>query len=257
MTTSPISESNININWRSFAKSHVGNVRTLNEDSLLENAQIGLWAVADGMGGHEAGEVASQMVVDALAAIPITDLQEDHYVAIATAMQSTNQQLREIAETSFNGAVIGTTVVISYIYDNTCTFMWAGDSRGYLYRDNKLTQLTHDHSQVEEMVACGMLSHEEAENHPQANIITRAVGANDTLELDSITYRTEPGDIFLLCSDGLNKELTDKEVEQLIASGDISETNRGLVHAALLREASDNITAILIQIDGIPNNICF
>lgn len=241
--------------WRSFAKSHVGAVRTLNEDSYLEMPEIGLWAVADGMGGHSAGDVASQMAVEALAAIPLADLEDNHYNAIQKAMSETNQRLIELSQNSFNGAIVGTTVVAMFIYNQTCTFMWAGDSRGYLYRDNKLTQITRDHSQVEEMVACGLLTKEEAEHHPQGNVITRAVGANEELELESITYRTEPGDIYLLCTDGLNNELTDKEIEELIASGDVAETNRALIHAAVVREASDNITSVLVQLGGIPKNI--
>lgn len=238
--------------WDSFGLTHVGTVRELNEDALLLCPEVGLWAVADGMGGHEAGEVASQLVVDNLASTTtVNDL--NHRAAIVSGtLERTNSQLRKMSQEQYQGKIIGTTAVIILLDNSEYRVVWAGDSRAYLFRDHTLTQISRDHSQVEEMISAGLLRREEAENHPMSNVITRAVGADDHLEVDTISGQTHPGDLFLLCSDGLNKVLGDRDIEQLLTemSSNIEEAGRGLIHTALVRNADDNVTIILVRFPG-------
>ncbi|THB66786.1 MAG: serine/threonine-protein phosphatase [Gammaproteobacteria bacterium] len=234
--------------WISCSKTDKGNVRKINEDSMLDMPAKGLWVVADGMGGHEAGDLASQTVIDKMAEIDSDDLLCDHYYYITEAIQTANREILEVSKNKFNGAVIGSTVVILYLQNDTINFLWAGDSRGYLLRDNKLTQITTDHSEVQELVARGLIPKEEAENHPRANVITRAVGAVEDLDLDSISCRYQRGDIILLCSDGLIRDINDNEIEEIIKYKDIDDSLERLMKTCLDRTAADNVTIILVRI---------
>lgn len=149
---------------------------------------------------------------------------------------------------------MGTTVVVLIIHENRFTILWAGDSRVYRYRNHALQQLTRDHSQVNDMLDSGLLAEEEAEDHPLANVITRAIGASQTLHLDRVDGEIQHGDIFMLCSDGLNKELSDQEISAFFSSGDVDEINKALIHSALVRGAQDNITAISVRVEGTVAN---
>lgn len=237
------------LRWNSYAISNTGRVRRHNEDSMLDRPEIGLWAVADGMGGHAKGDVASQMIVESLKGIDdITSLPrlideiEDNIIAV-------NKTLVEKARESVKKVTIGSTVVIFLTYDKYCVYIWAGDSRLYRLRGNKLQQVTTDHSQVEQYVEQGLISREEAIKHPHGNMITRAVGATDELFLDMDMQEMLPGDRYLLCSDGLTKHIPDMEIEQFLGKGNTQECCTQLINTTLERGAVDNVTAIIIDIE--------
>ena len=235
--------------WTSCGKTDVGKARKLNEDSMLVKPEAGMWVVADGMGGHEAGDVASQMVVSALKEVPEGISLEKYIDDIEDTLIGVNKKLIEIANQGEKPTTIGSTVVVMLAYEKFCAFIWAGDSRLYRHRDGKLVQLTTDHSQVQLYVEKGLITKEEAENHPQSNMITRAVGASENLVLDVDMQEMEKGDRYLLCSDGLTKHITDLDFENILAKGDVEKKCNELIDLTLARGAKDNVTAILIDIE--------
>ncbi|MBU2870482.1 protein phosphatase 2C domain-containing protein [Colwellia sp. E2M01] len=232
----------------SHAQTHRGTVRQINEDAFLELPQQGIWVVADGMGGHAAGDVASQLVIDNIQdAVENKTSDEVSTDMLIKILQQCNTQLQEMSENQFLGKVVGTTVVILWVKKNDYSLLWAGDSRGYLLRNNKLQQITKDHSQVNDMVDEGILKAEEAESHPLANVITRAVGVDNNLNVEVKTAPLLVGDVFLLCSDGLNKEVSDSEIERALQPGNIIDAGMALMHASLVRNARDNVTCIIAK----------
>jgi len=239
--------------WTSAARTDVGLVREVNEDACLEMPEHGLWAVADGMGGHAVGDVASQMVIDWLERwpAPVEPVTLDERMREARErLLSVNAELRsEAARRQVRR--IGSTVVLLLASERSCGYIWAGDSRLYLSRQGCLRQLTRDHSQVEELKARGQLSAQEALNHPGRHLITRAVGAMDTLELDADRIDLHDGDIFLLCSDGLSNEVSDEEMGGVLASGDCGQAVAQLVELALQRGGRDNISVVAAQAEDI------
>ena len=234
--------------WTSAARTDVGLVREVNEDACLDQPERGLWAVADGMGGHAVGDVASRLVVDALSALGSRgDLGE--FVADARdRLLEANHQLRVEAATR-QVQRIGCTVVVLMAGDRRCGFLWAGDSRIYRCRRGRLQLLTRDHSQVEQMKSMGQLSEEEALHHPALHLITRAVGATDWLDLDSDTVDVTDGDIFLLCSDGLSNEVSAHEILETLARLDCRDATDTLIALALERGGRDNISAVVVRAD--------
>lgn len=233
----------------SHAQTHKGLVRKLNEDACLDLADSGVWLVADGMGGHAAGDIASQLVVDTVR-VAVQRSEQVSLQLITDALQQANQELCHYSELQLEGHTAGSTVVALIVDKLHYHFLWAGDSRGYLLRNNVLRQVTRDHSQVNEMVEQGLLSSSEAEQHELANVITRAVGVDPNLTIDVISGVWHPGDLFLLCSDGLNKELSDDEICQYLAHSNIAEANRALLHSTLVAGARDNVTCILVKVDA-------
>jgi serine/threonine protein phosphatase Stp1 len=233
--------------FRSWATTHVGTVRSHNEDTMVCRPDLGLWAVADGAGGHARGEVASRMIAEALESIP-ADLSAAAMLSeIRNRMSATHAALREVA--SETQELCASTVVVLVARDAHFACLWAGDSRGYLLRDGQLEQITKDHSLVQELVDAGAITAEQAENHPRANVITRAVGADsDELELDKVTSRLVAGDRFLLCSDGLCKTMADAEMAQILRLPGESELSQLLVDAALANRVRDNVTAVTIEV---------
>lgn len=232
--------------WDSCGLTHEGKVRKLNEDSLISRNEIGLWAVADGMGGHDAGDLASQSIVAALSEINIPESLSDFVNTVDDKLCVINTNLRTISHEQHENRTVGSTVVVLLIHDNYCAYMWAGDSRIYRLRDGELSQLTRDHSQVEEMIELGLITREEASTHPEANIITRAVGATDHLLLEVDVDEIQPDDRFLLCSDGLYKHLTDIDIENLIIGKDLTRNCQNLIDLTLERGAKDNVSVILV-----------
>jgi protein phosphatase len=231
--------------WKSVAKTDIGTVRKVNEDGFLDTPNVGMWCVADGMGGHAKGDVASKMIVDELQGIanmyayPISSQHVMH------ALQQVNAKLVDMADEK--QAVIGSTVVVLIFDQQYAHCIWAGDSRIYRLRNNKLTRLTQDHSQVEEMVQQGILTPEEAERHPNANVITRAVGASDELDLDLVTDVRLDGDKYFLCSDGLNKVMDDVEIENLLLNTPLDIIAPLLIQTSLERNARDNVTVLVVD----------
>lgn len=234
--------------WESTAVTHPGNVRKVNQDACLARPELGLWLVADGMGGHSAGELASQSIVYALEQAHFSTRLSDNVKLVEDNLQAINRHL--LIESSRRGedTVIGSTAVALIAYRDISVLLWAGDSRAYRVRDGELQQLTRDHSQVEEMVQRGLLLREDAENHPLANIVTRAVGASDTLYVELISDIIQEGDIFLLCSDGLNKELNDTEIAKVLTQDmPVAEVCNALIEMTLSRGARDNVTAVVAK----------
>ena len=235
--------------WRSACATDVGKVRRVNEDAYLDLHELGLWVVADGMGGHMAGDVASRMIVESCKQIDEPKDLNSFIADVEYRLIEVNRKLREMAEQQYNDSTIGSTVAALLAYDRQCACLWAGDSRIYRLRDNKLEQMTRDHSMVEEYLAEGFMSPEEVYNSGLANALTRAIGAQDELEVDVRIEDMQDGDSFLLCSDGLYREVTEDELTQLMSGGDDSTTiTNNLLERALSREAKDNITVSVIQI---------
>jgi protein phosphatase len=232
--------------WASSARSDVGRVREINEDACLDQPDKGRWAVADGMGGHAVGDLASRLVVDTLSQMSPPASMRRFIADARTRLQAANRQLREEAVRR-QVQRIGSTVVVLLACDRFCGYLWAGDSRLYLYRQGQLRQLTRDHSQVEELRLQGRLTDEEARHHPAQHMITRAVGATDRLNLDEDAIEVADGDVFLLCSDGLSNEVTNDEILTTLASADCRRASEELVDIALARGGRDNISAVVVQ----------
>lgn len=229
-------------------RTHVGLRRKVNEDSVLECTERGLWAVADGMGGHEAGEVASAMVVAALANLPVTQSLEADTANAVAAMVRVNHELIALAHSDLHPRTIGSTVVGLLIRDGQYRCFWAGDSRAYRVRSGIIRQLTRDHSLVQDLVEAGMIAPEEAHDHPNANVITRAVGAVETLIVDTVGGTVQAGDQFLLASDGLTRLVDDGEMRDDLAELDPTEAAGKLLDAVLSRGAPDNVSLIITKL---------
>jgi protein phosphatase len=232
--------------WSSASRTDVGRVRRLNEDSVLDLPELGLWMVADGMGGHAAGDFASGAIVSALASIPPPASLGALIGEVRQRLQAVNRQLNEEARTRHE-QVIGSTVVALLFFGTHGVVIWAGDSRAYRYRRGELIQLTRDHSQVEELVRQGLLAPDRVEGHPAANVITRAIGVAEFLELDSEMFTLAEDDTYLVCSDGLYRELDDNAIKACLALGDCRKSCDALIDGALARQARDNVSVIVVR----------
>jgi PPM family protein phosphatase len=231
---------------------HTGMVRSGNEDSFFADPPAGLFVVADGMGGHAAGEIASDMAVrivsDELRVV--RDITSDDVPArVSDALKRANQEIYERTLTEVDKQGMGTTASVLIVGQDRYLIGQVGDSRIYLLRDGKLTQLTKDHSYVQEQVDAGFLTPEQARYHPYSNVITRCVGASPEVEPDIYTGEVRVGDLFLVASDGLTGMVDDRRLQQLLLARVAPER---LVHL-LISEANgrgglDNITAIVVQV---------
>lgn len=231
----------------SGAATHVGCVRKLNEDAFLDRADLGLWAVADGMGGHDAGDHASRLTIAALDRISVPENAPTFLADVKSALRAANADLRREAAGRGPNRIIASTVVALLTFDRYFTCVWAGDSRLYLWRGERLEQFSRDHSHVQEMVDSQLLTPEEARHHPHGNIVTRAIGASDDLELETRYDRLRPNDLFVLCSDGLCRELEDDDIGAIVAGKSLFDLPHALVEAAVARGAGDNVTVVAVQ----------
>ncbi|MGX0978274.1 serine/threonine-protein phosphatase Stp1 [Roseovarius sp. MBR-51] len=232
---------------RYSATTHVGHKRKVNEDSILALPDQLLWAVSDGMGGHDAGDFASQVVVDRIAMIH-PDLPSQELIrALRDAINGAHDAIRAEAEARGSGT-IGATVVTLAIANNHFAAFWAGDSRLYRLQNKRIEMLTTDHSMVAAFVLAGQMTWDQAEKHPQSNAITRAVGVGDTLELEKIRGEILPGDRFLLCSDGLTKYATFDTLERVLSREPIETVADALQQIALDGGGADNISIIVIDV---------
>ncbi|MBV9557728.1 MAG: serine/threonine-protein phosphatase [Pseudolabrys sp.] len=231
--------------WNTAMRSHVGCVRQINEDRALDRPDLSLWAIADGMGGHEAGDRAAQMIVDSLGQADGTRSGWGLLDDIRLRLFEANATL--VARNRMSGCTSGATVVVLVARQGRCAWLWAGDSRGYRLRDGVLTRLTRDHSFVQELVDGGVLSPGEARSHPRANVVTRAIGAEQTLEIELRHDTVQPGDLLLLCSDGLTAMLEDSEIARILSSHPINQAADNLIAATLAKGARDNVTVVLAQ----------
>jgi serine/threonine protein phosphatase PrpC len=228
----------------SAAITHQGCVREQNQDSYCERARDGLWAVADGMGGHEGGEWASARVVSELEKVEIPVGLAEAGDRVAAAVRAANEAI--VAEADARGRQMGTTVVALLIREQRFLILWAGDSRAYLLRDGSLQQLSRDHSQVQEMVDRGLMEPQQAIGHPMSHILSRAIGVRGEIEIDRIEGEVLPGDVFLLSSDGLHGYVAQNEIRQRLGRGAPERALDELLELTLAAGAPDNVTIIAV-----------
>jgi PPM family protein phosphatase len=235
-----------------FADSDTGRARRANEDAFFAHAPV--FAVADGMGGAQAGEVASRTVVDCLRrGLPDGGSPEERLAALA---EEANGVIHRKAAEDEQRAGMGTTLTAAYVDESAVSFGHVGDSRAYLFRDGTLRQLTNDHSLVGEMVRRGKLTAEQAEEHPQRSIITRALGPEPAVEVDHMTTYARDGDVFLLCSDGLTSMVGDDAIEQFLReTPDLRGAGQALIDAANAAGGRDNITVVLFRVEEIGGGV--
>jgi type VI secretion system protein ImpM len=231
--------------WFSYAGTTVGKHRKINEDAYLESPEIGLWAVADGMGGHSCGDVASKAVIEALGTLSSTGNLESYTACTTECLRTVNANLLEMASSLSKGSIIGSTVVVMIAVGMRCAAIWAGDSRLYQYRNGMLTQLTNDHSLMTELSQQGIAAQNTLDAEKASNIVTRALGADPDLCVDVVTFEAETGDLYVLCSDGLVKEVNDREIEALLRQEAYPDSARHLIELALQRGARDNVTVVV------------
>jgi serine/threonine protein phosphatase PrpC len=232
--------------YRSAARTHVGAVRKRNEDAVLDRPEIGLWAVADGAGGHQRGDYASERIIAALSELAPPGAASLLIDDVKACLDRVNQDLRDTAADIGPGAMICSTVVAVLIADGHSCCLWAGDSRCYLLRGGGLRQLTHDHSYVQELVDRGEIGPEAAADHPLANIVTNLLGAQERLTLDERWDQLMPGDTLLLCSDGLCRELADSDIAAILRDHPVEPAADRLIETAVSRNAKDNVSVVVI-----------
>lgn len=246
-----------------FGLTDVGRKRKHNEDAYLLDAERGLFVVADGMGGHAAGEVASRLTVESIQEF-ISGTEDDHdntwpfgynnrYSVdgnrLSTAVERANEKVMRAVVNRPELKGMGTTVVAALFDEKRVTLVHVGDSRAYLLRDTELRRLTDDHSWVQEQVNAGILSEEEARTHPLKNVVTRALGGGQHVAVDLIEIPVGDGDRYLLCSDGLTGMVSDEEIHAALASNrPLEQVVRGLIDLANERGGVDNITAITVEV---------
>lgn len=238
---------------RSCCVTDVGQKRTMNQDFVYASEEpVGnlpnLFVVADGMGGHKAGDFASRYTVEVILKSVRTNRERNPIKIIRMAIETANARVLEKAESDENLAGMGTTVVVATVINHYIYVANVGDSRLYLIRD-KIQQITKDHSLVEEMVRIGEINREQARNHPDKNIITRAVGVRNRVSIDFFDMKLEKEDIILMCSDGLSNMIEDEEIEKIIREGreDLPEIALELVERANRNGGKDNIAVVLIE----------
>jgi serine/threonine protein phosphatase PrpC len=246
-----------------YGQTDVGRRRKLNEDNFLVAPEPGLYAVCDGMGGHNAGEVASKMAIETLQAFIEKSHKEKEITwpygldvnlsfdgnRLKTAIKLANKKVFRAADNREDYTGMGTTVVAGLVSDNTLTVGSAGDSRCYLLRNGQLSQLTRDDSWVSAALGEGILNSDEIERHPLRNVITKAVGAKDSIELDVVEQKLSPGDVALICSDGLHAMLSDQEIQRTLTPfpESLEEAAGKLIDAANEAGGKDNVSVVLLR----------
>lgn len=228
--------------YRSISRTHLGTVRQINEDRVLDRSDCGLWAVADGMGGHRGGDIAAEIAIAALRSLADSPTVLD-IGAIRAALEAANAEIYQRGQSA--GGVIGSTIVVLHIADATATLFWAGDSRAYRFAHAGCEQLTIDHSLVQQLVDAGLIAPQQAARHPQAHVITRALGVDATVEIDMVSIAVQSGDRILLCSDGLSRSLACESLDDPIVDEGAGER---ILSEALQRDGSDNISFVLVAV---------
>jgi len=229
------------------AATDIGLVRKANQDSYLVDKNNKYCIVADGMGGHKAGEIASAMAVEEIGKYLDENKPETLHAtvdALYEAIRRANNKVFKTARLNFDYSGMGTTIVMTYFYGEKVILANVGDSRAYLMRDGELKQITTDHSMVEQLVSEGTITREQAKTHPQRNVITRAIGTDRELQADIYMLSAKKGDIILLCSDGLTNEIEEDALGRMLASGASADT---LIQRAKENGGHDNITAVIIR----------
>ncbi|GAD64367.1 MULTISPECIES: PP2C family protein-serine/threonine phosphatase [Pseudomonadaceae] len=235
--------------WSSAGRTDTGKVRARNEDAFLDQPQQGLWVVADGMGGHQAGDLASRLIVESLAELPAGLDFEDRLDALRDCLHRLNRHLSLgltlTGETP--DLLVGSTVVALLAEGSRVACVWAGDSRCYLLRGRQLFQLSRDHSLLQQLVEERGMSPDEAARQPGAHALTRAIGAAEELQLDILELESLPGDVFLLCSDGLYQDLDHDLLTAALLRPSPQLALQRLFELALLGPARDNLSGVVIN----------
>jgi len=228
------------------AATHVGKVRLRNEDSYLTRPEVGIWAVADGMGGHDHGDIASQTLIDALRSIEHPTSAADLLSRCEKQVAIANGRLKTISRER-GGATIGTTVAVLLAYGSHYACVWSGDSRIYVVRAGRLSQLSRDHTEVQDLLSEGVITPAEAKTWPGSNAITRAIGVFDEPELEITSGPLQPGDSFIICSDGLTQHVHDDEILSCVRANLSQQACDWLLELTLERGATDNVTIIVVR----------
>ena len=232
--------------WSCAAHTHRGNRRRSNEDAILCRPRDGLWAVADGMGGHQAGDVASQAITAALSSVLLEGALSHRVDAVEDALLTVNDELRRHAESCGPGTTIGSTVVALVADGDRAVVMWAGDSRLYRLREGRLEQVTRDHNPVSDLLDSGAVSEQQALT-AETNIITRAVGGQSRLCLDLALFDVAAADTLLLCSDGLYRELSHACLADVLGDAGLDDVARTLLDRTLAGDARDNVSIVVVR----------
>ena len=239
-----------------YSVTDIGRKRQLNQDYVFSSAKPmgnmpNLFIVADGMGGHNAGDYASKCTVETVVGEIRNSFEKNPTIIVKKAIETANSKIRELAAADENLLGMGTTLVVATVIGKYLQVANVGDSRLYLLGKHGIRQITRDHSLVEEMIRLGGLSREDARKHPDKNIITRAIGAKDEVEPEFFTEELEPGDIILMCSHGLSNMLEDKEIEKIVQNEELAEMKEkaeALINAANNNGGKDNIAVVLVKI---------
>lgn len=238
--------------WTGYGQTDRGLIRATNQDALYVDNEIGFWIVADGMGGHAAGDVASRLAVERLCAL-VKEARADPTGWLETALHEANRAVHEAARQNPAWRGMGTTVVAMMMVagQDTACIGHVGDSRAYHLHAGALRQVTCDHTVTEDAVRAGLLSDAEARQHPHRHILSRAVGPEPDVQPDIATCRLVPGDTILLCTDGLTKMLDDRRIAELLTAGGADHTIRcaALIGEANRRGGEDNTTVVLVSAD--------
>jgi serine/threonine protein phosphatase PrpC len=229
---------------KAAGSTNVGLVRSANEDSMVLREDAGVWVVADGMGGHENGQWASNAIIDAVGQTSFSGNFDADVTALADAVHAANARIHDTAVS--RGGRMGSTVVALHMSGDRFACLWAGDSRIYLLRGGELYRLTRDHTQVQELVDRQLMTPEEADHHPMSHVLSRAVGVQAELQLDVISDTALPRDVFLLCSDGLTGVVSDPEIAERLSTLSIEAACRRLTELVLARGAPDNVTMVAV-----------
>ncbi len=228
------------------AGTDTGCLRDHNEDSFLSHPEWGLWVVADGMGGHSAGDFASQSITHEMQSIGVPGSADDLQARFIERLTRAHDRIATHAE-ALGGRTVGATVVGLLAFDAQFSCVWSGDSRIYLLRDGVLSQQTRDHTEVRELLEAGTITPEQARDWPRKNVITRAIGVSEVPDCDVMSGEIRLGDTFLLCSDGLTEHLEDGELATMLAGPDAQAVCNSLITETLARGARDNVTAIVVR----------
>jgi serine/threonine protein phosphatase PrpC len=235
------------VQFETGTTTHVGRVRKVNEDSVYASEQQGVWMVADGMGGHQYGKVASAMVVEEAKTLGKPASAPDLLSRFQDRVHRANAQLTAISNGDDN-RIIGSTVAAVLAYGRHFACVWAGDSRVYLIRERMISQLSRDHTEVQELLDRGVIQPSEAKSWPRRNVITRAVGVGDDPGLDVVQGELMDGDRFVICSDGLTGHVEDEEILSLAGTGSPGQASEALVELALERGGKDNVSVIVMRV---------
>jgi serine/threonine-protein phosphatase Stp1 len=237
------------LKFHSAGRTHVGKVRTCNEDAFIDRGSVGLWAVSDGMGGLRSGDVASGMIVSALEKLEPANSGSLSDGRVRETLGRVNEELRKIGAGQEGRGTMGATVTALLVNGNKFNCLWAGDSRAYRLRNGRLEQLTRDHRYVQELLDAGVIGEMAARQHPKRHVITRAIGVEATVKLDSVDGDIRAGDIFMLSTDGVTAVCDDEDLRQMISSSaNLDAACDEIVSVCLAGGAPDNLTLVLIAV---------